>query len=142
MTTHNRARTSTPILAATRPGFSLLELMGVLVILGLLTTVAAIAVPAQIEKARISTTKTSMSTIKSAVEAYRAENAGTTPASLADLIPSFLEQGAENDAWDQPFVFVVLQSGEHPYELISTGPDKQLRTADDINVWTMNQTTN
>jgi len=124
---------------AARPGFSLLELTAVLVILGLLTTIAAIAVPAQIQKARIKTTKTSMNTIKSQIESYRAENAGEAPATLNDLIGPFMEDGAQYDAWEQEFYYLPTPGGEHNFELRSAGPDKEMATEDDINLWTMNR---
>jgi len=124
-----------------RRAFSLLELTAVLVILGLLTTIAAVAVPAQIEKARIKTTKTSMNTIKSQIESYRAENAGEAPATLDALIGSFMEDGAQYDAWDRAFYYLPTPGGEHNFELRSGGPDKKMGTEDDIYPWTMNQKT-
>lgn len=136
----NMTRTNRPIVAAARPGFSLLELTAVLVILGLLAGAAAIAIPAQIERARIKTTKTSMGTIKSQIESYRAENAGSAPASIKALIPAYMESGSEIDAWENPYYYVITPGGQHEYELRSGGPDGQLNTDDDINVWTMNVT--
>ena len=46
-----------------RPGFSLIELTAVLVIIGLLMAGAAIAVPGYLARARARVTKTSMTTI-------------------------------------------------------------------------------
>ncbi len=121
-----------------RPGFSLIELTAVLVILGLLMAGAAIAVPKQIQKARIKTTKTSMVTIKTAINTYMAENAGDAPASIAVLIPTFIEQGSEVDSWENPYYYRATPGGTQPYDLISAGPDKEFSTPDDINLWTMN----
>lgn len=130
-------RTTRTTMSASRPGFSLLELTAVLVILGLLAGAAAVAIPAQIEKARLRTTKTSMKTIKSQIESYRAENAGEAPASLQVLIPSFMEDGAQLDSWDQPYYYLPTPGQAYAYTLISKGPDKEQGTEDDINVWTM-----
>lgn len=126
-------------LAAARPGFSLIELTAVLVILGLLMAGAAIAVPAQIERARIQTTKTSMDTVRTQIESYRAENAGDAPATLAELIPSFLKEGADIDSFKEPFYYLPTPGtgSQHAFELRSAGPDKEMGTEDDINVWTM-----
>ncbi len=121
-----------------RPGFSLIELTAVLVILGLLMAGAAIAVPRQIEKARIKTTKTSMVTIKTAINTYMAENAGDAPESIAVLIPAFIEQGSEVDSWEKPYYYRPTPGATQPYDLISSGPDKEFSTPDDINLWTMN----
>lgn len=123
-----------------RPGFSLIELTAVLVILGLLMAGAAVAVPSQIKKARIRVTKSSMKTIKTQIESYRAENAGDAPASLATLIPSFMEPGAEIDSFKKPYYYIPTPGSPNPYTLISEGPDKELGTQDDINVWTMDVT--
>ncbi len=121
-----------------RPGFSLIELTAVLVILGLLMAGAAIAVPKQIQKARIKTTKTSMVTIKTAINTYMAENAGDAPESIAVLIPTFIEQGSEVDSWENPYYYRPTPGATQAYDLISAGPDREFSTPDDINLWTMN----
>lgn len=126
------------IWATSRPGFSLIELTAVLVILGLLMAGAALAVPRQIEKARVKTTKISMSTIQTAIDSFMAENAGDAPAFIADLIPEFIKQGTELDAWDRAFYYASTPGAINPYELISGGADKEFQTPDDINIWTMN----
>ncbi len=119
-----------------RPGFSLIELTAVLVIIGLLMAGAAIAVPGYLARARARVTKTSMTTIKTAINTYMADNAGTPPENINALIPNYIEPGTELDAWEQPFFY--LPSGQNnPFTLISSGPDKEMQTADDINVWTM-----
>ncbi len=120
-----------------RPGFSLIELTAVLVILGLLMAGAAVAVPSQIKKARIRTTKNSMVVIKTQVESFRAENAGDSPATLALLIPSFMEEGSDSDSFKEKYYYLPTPGGAHEYELRSAGPDKEMGTEDDINVWTM-----
>ncbi len=124
-----------------RPGFSLIELTAVLVILGILMAGAAVAIPAQIERARIKTTKTSMRTVQTQIESYRAENAGDAPASLAALIPSFMKEGSELDAFKEPFYYLPTPGSTRAYELRSGGPDKEMGTEDDINLWTMDVTT-
>lgn len=123
-----------------RPGFSLIELVAVLVILGILMAGAAVAIPSQIERARIKVTKTSMKTIKTQIESYRAENAGTPPATLSALIPAFMEDGADIDSFKEPFYYLPTPGSTHEYELRSGGPDKEMGTEDDINIWTMDVT--
>jgi prepilin-type N-terminal cleavage/methylation domain-containing protein len=120
-----------------RPGFSLIELTAVLVILGLLMAGAAIAVPKQIERARIRVTKSSMTTVKTAINTYMADYAGEAPARIIDLIPNYIEQGSEIDAWDQPYYYLPTPGTAHAFELISSGADKEFQTTDDINLWTM-----
>ncbi len=120
-----------------RAGFSLVELTVVLVILGLLAAGAAIAIPGQMKRASIRATKTSMTTVKSQIESYRAENAGEAPATLQVLIPSYMQAGSDLDAWDEPYYYLPTPGQAYAYTLISKGPDKEQGTEDDINVWTM-----
>ena len=120
-----------------RPGFSLIELTAVLVILGLLMAGAAIAVPKQIQKARVRVTKSSMTTIKTAVNTYMADHAGDAPATIAELIPAYIEKGSDVDAWDRPYYYRATPGTAHPFELISSGDDKEFQSPDDIDVWKM-----
>lgn len=122
----------------TRPGFSLIELTAVLVIIGLLMAGAAVAVPGYLKRARTRVSKTSMMTIKTAITTYSSDNAGSAPESLAALIPNYLDPGAELDAWERNFYYRATPGATHLFELICAGPDGELQTEDDINVWTMN----
>lgn len=119
-----------------RPGFSMIELVAVLVILGLLMAGAALAVPGFIERARVKVTKTSMTTIKTAINSYMVENAGNPPESLGVLIGGYIEEGTELDAWSQYF-FYLPEHTTQAFTLISSGPDQEMQTGDDIDVWTM-----
>jgi general secretion pathway protein G len=129
VTTHTRSR----------PGFSLIELTAVLVIIGLLMAGAAIAVPGYLKRARTRVTKTSMTTIKTAINTYMADNAGNAPENLSVLVPSYIEQGTELDAWERAFYFRAPGQTQ-AFDLISAGPDGEFQTSDDINVWTMDVT--
>jgi len=124
-----------------RPGFSLIELTAVLVILGLLMATAAVAVPKQIEKARKRPTKISMTPIKTAINTYMAENAGQAPEGVLALIPAFIEPGADTDAWKHAYYYLATPGAPHAYDLIYAGPDGQFTTQDDINLWTMDVST-
>lgn len=120
-----------------RPGFSLIELTAVLVILGILMAGAAVAVPRQIAKARIKVTKTSMTTIKTAINTYMADNAGDAPVGITALVGEYIEEGSDLDAWERPFYYNPTPGGAHAFDLISSGADKEFQTPDDINLWTM-----
>jgi len=127
--------------ANARPGFSLIELTAVLVIIGLLMAGAAIAVPGYLERARVRVTKSSMETIKTAINTYMANNAGDAPETLMVMVPSYIEEGSDVDAWEEPFYYRPTPGGVHDFNLISAGPDKKFQTEDDIDVWTMDVNT-
>ena len=124
-----------------RPGFSMIELVAVLVILGLLMAGAAVAIPGQIKRAKIRVTKTSMTTLKVSLNNYITQNNGTAPATLAELIPDSIEKGSEVDSWKNAYYYAATPGTDHSFNLVSKGPDGQISTADDINIWTLDVTT-
>ena len=134
--TSNRTNAPRSLRGTSRRGFSLLELMLVLVILGLLSTVAAVALLPQAEKAKIRTTKTSMNVIKQQITAYQLEK-NRVPDALSILVPDFLEEGGLRDGWSRDFYYSPTPNGARAFSLVSAGPDGQFETEDDIDVWTM-----
>jgi len=124
-----------------RAGFSLLELMLVLAIMGILMGVAAVTLLGQGDKARIRATEMTLNTVGAQVQAYMLENANTPPDSLQVLITDRrLEQGSLNDAWKQPLWYNPNPEKEGiAFELLSFGPDKQYGTEDDIDYWMLRQ---
>lgn len=118
-----------------RPGFSLLEITLVLVIIGLLLAGAAVAIGPALARAKVRTTKASMDTIKGAIERYRIEN-NRFPTVLQELEGGFLEPGSLQDGWEQEFYYAPGQPGAFPeFDLISAGPDLQFTTEDDLSIW-------
>jgi prepilin-type N-terminal cleavage/methylation domain-containing protein len=66
-------------------GFTLVELLVVIVILGILAAVVVFAVGGSTKDAKESKCKADRSTAETAVEAYTAKHEGTPPASWGDL---------------------------------------------------------
>jgi prepilin-type N-terminal cleavage/methylation domain-containing protein len=123
-----------------RPGFSLIEITAVILMIGILAAAAAVAILPQVSKARVNTTKNSMKTVKTGINSYMVENA-TPPSSLSVLIGPYLEEGSDLDAWGTPLYYRVTTGAARPYELISAGPDKEFTTTEDnIDLWTIDQT--
>ncbi len=91
----------------TRParGFGLLELMIVLVVAGLLTTLAIPAYNGVMHRARVERAIGDIGTIHVKIEEYRIKNSHQLPASLDDL--SF-DVGL--DPWDQPYEYLNIQT--------------------------------
>jgi len=122
-------------------GFSLLELMLVLAIIGVLMAVAAVNVLGTGERAKIKATKASLATISSALNSYSLEYSSFPPtlSTLTTVKPAFLDDAKKmKDAWDSDFFYDPRGRGTRPYLLGSSGADKTPGNEDDIDVWTMN----
>ncbi len=110
-----------------RAGFSLAELMVVIVILGLLATIVVPNVLSYLGKANTTVVKSDISQITNAIDSYMISNGGKAPESL-----EILEQPDENghsflkkiplDPWKNPYVFEP-GVGNEPYRVLSYGKD-------------------
>ena len=112
----------TPVRRSAEHGFTLVELMVVIVILGLLATIVAINVLPSGDKARVEKAKSDIATIESGLEMYKLQNFNypttsdglqaliTPPAGLAD--PSRYQKGGylkklPNDPWNRPYLYAA-----------------------------------
>lgn len=75
-----------------KKGFTLVELMVVVVIIGILTAIAIPVFNSVETNAKEKTCEANVRTIQSAIEVYRADNNGTDPANLAALIPTYIKE--------------------------------------------------
>ncbi|HEX5278263.1 MAG TPA: type II secretion system major pseudopilin GspG [Fluviicoccus sp.] len=118
-------------------GFTLIEVMVVVVILGILAAVIVPNVIGKDEQARITTTKSSLASIANALEMYRLDNHKypTTQEGLDALVnkPASAKvfpdggylKGLPSDAWDNPFQYVSPGQAGRKYDIYSFGPDGQ-----------------
>jgi general secretion pathway protein G len=58
----------------TRRGFTLIEIMAVVLIIGLLSTIVGAAIFQQVDKGRVTTAKAQISSLESVLELYRMDN--------------------------------------------------------------------
>lgn len=79
-------------MCARRRGFSLLELLAVVVLLGIIAAIVVPRIASPTDQARSSTADHMTSSINSAIEQYRVEH-GTWPTTLDDLVPDYLPDG-------------------------------------------------
>jgi len=119
-----------------RAGFTLVEILLVVAILGILAGVAVTKLSGRTKAASIAATRTSISAVGTAIDAYEVDN-GIYPQSLLNL----QTKGNENnwngpymksppkDAWGNDFSYSVQGDS---YKLISAGPDGQAGSSDDI----------
>ena len=113
-------------------GYSLLEILVVLAIIALLSSVIGIAVYQHLLKARVEATRQSALKIRQTVVLYRMDHAGDECPTAESLKQAELIDSASKltDAWDRPFTVTCGDRGE--VHVASSGPDKKLGTEDDI----------
>ena len=120
--------------SASRGGFTLVELLLVVAILGVLATVAIMNTQGLMGETQVSATRTSISAIEEAARVYEIRT-GKFPDSIDALLqpmgerPALLAEKSRNDAWGTPFQ--VRRNGSF-VEIRSAGPDAQMNTSDDI----------
>ncbi len=107
-------------------GFSLIEIMIVLVIVGMLAAATSFAVTKSMDKARQSAAKSEIATMASALKQYYAEKASypTTSQGLKILAPNFIEK-LNKDPWKNDYIYRVPGADNHAFEILSLGADKQ-----------------
>ncbi len=118
-----------------KAGFTLVELLLVVTILGVLATVAVMNLSGSGEEARIKATQTDIKTIESAVTTYEIRT-GKFPSSLDDLTKEIdgqkglLDVSALTDKWGKKYSY--KNEGGGYFEIRSSGPDCAMNTADDL----------
>ncbi|MDZ4860315.1 MAG: type II secretion system protein GspG [Candidatus Hydrogenedentes bacterium] len=125
-------------------GFSLIELILVMVIMGILAGMVAFAVAGRGNQAREIKAQSDLSVYRNAVEAYALEHEDKYPKSLNDLSivdkkgRSYIQQ-IKPDGWGNAYVY-AYPGKKNKYDLYSTGADEIANTEDDISVWDTNET--
>ena len=120
---------------AGQSGFTLIEVMVVVAILGILATIVMTNVIGKDEQARVATTTSSLASVANALELYKLDNHKypTTDEGLEALVTkpasakTFPEGGylrkMPEDPWSHPFQYVVPGSNNKPFDLYSWGAD-------------------
>jgi general secretion pathway protein G len=121
-------------------GFTLVELMVVIVIIGLLATIVAINVLPNLGKANTGKARSDVGTLEQAMEFYRLDNMSypRTEQGLAALVtaPAGLAQPARyraggyikklpQDPWCAPYVYANPGTHGGPFDIYSLGADGQ-----------------
>ncbi len=127
-------------------GFSLVEILIVLALIGLLATLVVTNVGGIFKGRQIDTAKTFVdSSLSTPLEAYFID-VGSYPASLKDLVSNpgkgrwkgpYTKPGKKlKDPWGNDYHYQAPgQKSGGDYDLWSNGPDAQSGTADDIGNW-------
>ena len=122
--------------AVAQHGFTLLELLIVLVIIGLLAALVAPQFLDRLESSKITTTdaqikmlKTSLDTLRLDIGRYPTTQEGLAllvdppadPALRARWHGPYLESALPNDAWGHPYTYAFSGTGNPPFALYSQG---------------------
>jgi general secretion pathway protein G len=111
-------------------GFTLIELMVVILIIGLLVALVGPRMMGAADDARVVAAKAQIANFKQALQMYKLKlgNYPTTSEGLEALISNpkrnFLEQDSiPNDPWDNPYVYTSPGAQGHDYEIVCYGAD-------------------
>ena len=137
MTSRGRTTLGGPERGRGTRGFTLIELMVVIVILGMLVALVGPNVWHMLTSGTKGAANAQMSNIQSAIQQYVLENR-SLPNTLDDLTqPSkvsnqpFMEK-IPLDPWDQPYQYKKIDAARKTFEIWSYGEDKNPDTDDDL----------
>lgn len=122
--------------AGAQSGFTLIEVMVVVVILGILAAMVVPSVIGKGDQARAKTTETTLSTVGGALDMYRLDNAKypTTQEGLDALVNKpasatnwaqggYIKGGMPKDGWGNDLQYIAPGSNGRAYDLYSFGAD-------------------
>jgi len=106
-------------------GFSLVELMVVIVILGLLATIVIINVMPAADRAAMTKARADIATLEQGIELYRLDNLRypTTDEGLQSLLSGRYIRRLPNDPWGNPYQYSAPGPEGHPFRIASFGAD-------------------
>jgi general secretion pathway protein G len=120
-------------------GFTLVEIMAVIIIIGLLAAIGAMNFLGQTDKARVTTTKANLKTLHNSVAQFKMDT-GRYPTEEEGL-SVLVEQPSDvkgyqpggyldstdlpTDAWGNEFVYIAYPESGKPYVVVSYGADGQ-----------------
>lgn len=102
-------------------GFTLIEIMAVVVIIALLATVVSVTVVDRLERARVRLTKATIVRLKNECQGYKLDQ-NQYPDALQDLVEHRYLEAVPPDGWERPFSY-SNPGVRGPYDIVSYGAD-------------------
>ena len=137
-------------------GFSLLEIMVVIVIMGLLAAMVVPNVMGSLDEANITKVKTDIRELEKALKMYNMDvkRYPTTDQGLQALVEKptsapvpkkyrsdgYIEKLTE-DSWGSEYYYKMPSDHGLKYDVFSAGPDGEVGTCDDIGNWNLDSVT-
>jgi general secretion pathway protein G len=121
-------RVSAIISRHSRSGFTLIEIMLVIVIIGIIVGIAVPKITGKVGKANDIAAQASLKAIETAIQSYEMDNM-TLPSSLADLTTQkdghgpYLKASELKDPWDNPFVYAKPGAHGIGFDLSCKSPE-------------------
>ncbi|OGS07705.1 MAG: type II secretion system protein GspG [Elusimicrobia bacterium RIFOXYA1_FULL_47_7] len=128
-------------------GFTLIEILLVVAIIGILVSVVLPRLIGRTEEARISSTRLQIENIGTALDAFELDNGRfpttqegmealmSRPSGVSNWKGPYLKKRIGKDAWGGQFVYISPGSNNTDYDLKSFGPNKVDGGGDDIANW-------
>jgi general secretion pathway protein G len=119
-------------------GFTMIELLIVIVILGLLMSLVAPAMFSKVDSTKIKTARAQMQMIQTSLDTYRLDM-GRYPLQLSELIASnqsgwdgpYLPKKVPFDPWGNAYSYKSPGANGEPFTLLSFGKDGRIDGSDD-----------
>jgi general secretion pathway protein G len=123
-----KSNTSEHNLSRRISGFTLIEILIVIVIMGLLVSLVAPTLFSKVSSSKQKTARAQMQMISTALDTYRLD-IGAYPEKLDELRRSeqpgwdgpYLPRDIPDDPWGNPYIYSPEGNSEHPYSLLTYG---------------------